>query len=231
MGSRHELLPSQEEALFKLIVAVKFDPEQFSFDKEAYSTVFRYKTTNYYFQFSRHAAPNRGDWLKLTYSPSQYLTKEEETSSIDDWPKLLSYFRSWLAYLRRELNTKNPWDDILKQKELSEAASTIGEENTPFTSDEISLISSKLAELKDLFIAKGLVDEEHHALVESRLRYLESGTKKLGRVDWANVVYATVVKLAVEKVLDTTAFQAAVEWMRCLFQKILVGTRYLPPPL
>lgn len=227
MGSRHELLPSQEEALFKLIVAFKFEPEQFSFDKESYSTVFRHKATRYYFEFSRHHTPQRREWLRLTYSPSQYLAKDETTMSPGDWPKLHSYFRSWLEYLRRELNTKNPWDDILKQKELSEAAATIGEENTPFTSDEISLISSKLDEIKDLLVAKNLVDEEQQTAIESQLKYLGEAAKRQGRRDWVFLALGVIVQLGFEKALTPAAFKVIGPIFIELFRQVSAVVRLL----
>ena len=225
-----ELLKWQKKEIFKIIESFEFDPiAQFDLAEIRFpsSVILTHKDTGYRFTFEVNLDFDDREYLRLTYSPSKVKMVYETTLGIDDWTKLQGYLRVWLDCLKRELNTDDPWKEILEQKGLPEAVTEIGKDNVPFTTEEVTFITSQLSEIKDFLIAKGLVDEEHQAIVESRLRYLEDATKKFGKKDWITLMLGEFFKLFLEKILSSTIVS---QILGTLLPRIASGIRYLPPP-
>ena len=69
-------------------------------------------------------------------------------------------------------------------------------ENLPFTPGEQSTIKAALDELRQYLVINLVAENDHAKFVEQQFRYLEESSKRLGRKDWVNILFSTLISLA-----------------------------------
>jgi hypothetical protein len=192
-------LKRTENALvFKVIQNHHFEPAEFYWQETEQETFcgpnytvsqLIHRSTGYYFVFG-HAT--------VSFSPGS-LRKVEAKEHGDSWRIKGPQLKEWLERLREEVQTPDLWAEIAKERALSDAASSMVE-NQRFTVTEQQQIAGALVELKQYLLAAKETDEKQRIFIDRQFKYLEGSSRRLGRKDWLTILYgllaSTVITLA-----------------------------------
>lgn len=110
-----------------------------------------------------------------------------------NWDNQLHYFKQWLMFLRREVESPNLWSAITQESEIINAT-TADESNTLFSASEKSYVLFAINEIKQYLLTAHRIDPE---LVESRLNYLVGASNRVGRKDWINLLLSVLIGIVV----------------------------------
>lgn len=111
----------------------------------------------------------------------------------------------WLDDLKRDLETPDPWAELLRKGEMLEGSADEAVENTPFTPEEQAEIVKLLREIKKYSKKTYSLSEESLLTLEKRLDYLEEAASRVGRKDWVLLFLGTLFTLVVTTVLPPEA--------------------------
>lgn len=141
--------------------------------------------TQYYFTFGGY---------DVEYSPGSR-RKVESDRHYDNWQAKEHQLQQWLHRLKKEVEAPDLWAAVGNERALSGAVSS-PLENRPFTDAEQSQIRAALDELKRYLVTTQSLQDEQLKSVEQQLRYLEESSRRLGRKDWVNILFSTLISLA-----------------------------------
>ncbi len=102
--------------------------------------------------------------------------------------------------------------------------------NQPFSLTEREHISRSLGEIKAYLVATHSLSTARLAFVEERLRYLEDSAGRMGRKDWVNLVYGTLINIAVGAALASDAAKELLRLAGSALAWLLGGLPILPLP-
>ena len=117
------------------------------------------------------------------------------------WSEVIEDVGGWAKDLADDLSVPDLWDSLESASRMND--SLHGAENSAFTKEEQDVIAERLNALKvDAKTTYGLSDEQAHQL-EAKLDYLLAASKRVGRLDWRNVVAGTLLGMISEAILPT----------------------------
>ncbi len=211
-----ELLQSQKNKLFDLIVGAGLSPLQFDVFWSADGTQLTeisYKNSRYYFKLYLVQTGRR-----VTFCPGKTTVKENVNYS--GWVTLVSWFEIWLENLKRELSQPDKWTELLKSSEQIKWDNQEGE-NSQFSYQEVEGIYASVNQAKVKIAELGLV-ENHLRLIGAKLDYIAEKAKTLGKVDWKNLMMGTLITLVVELALKPETTNALWAIFKEAFQRIIL---------
>lgn len=124
------------------------------------------------------------------YSPGR--ETREETAFVNGWDGHCRYVESWATFLAREVSSPDLWSAT--QQLASDAA--LIQDNLPFTADEIHEIGEQLREIRKAIRDLKELSLEQSALLDKRLKYLETAAGRVGRFDWRGLVVSQILQIA-----------------------------------
>ncbi len=167
-------------------------------------------------------------WHQAIYSPGKK-SLQEGSFKFSEWEVHLKVIRTeWLPNLKREIEAPDLWAAVSQEKQLVEAASSPKVENTAFTKEELGYISTQLREIKEFLFRTQPLSPEQKIFVEVRITYLEESASRLGRVDWLNIVIATLFSLAVQVAFPPNAIRELFQFAGSALSQLFGGTPLLP---
>ena len=147
--------------------------------------------------------PGRGG----SRAESEYLT--------DDWECKVRYFQGWLGELKKfilaiEEHSATPdlWSGVHSQEALVQRLNSASLGNLDFSVDEQKYIAVQLRELAAFIQATNAVEKSQLEEIKSRFKYLEEASTRIGRKDWLNILFATLVAIVVSVVLPPEMFDS-----------------------
>ncbi len=142
-------------------------------------------STEYYFVFGESS---------VKCSPGRR-SKVEREYKVDSWNVKFDNFRVWLQSLRHEVDAPDLWAEVGKEREVSDAASSMVE-NLPFTPSEQKQILGALTEIKHYLLTIRDTQTEQRQFIEGQFAYLIDAANRLGRKDWLNILVSTLFSTA-----------------------------------
>ena len=136
----------------------------------------------------------------------------------DNWSDQLSWFRSWLNYLKREIESPDLWAEISKEAQVLEAAASSDTSNAPFSLEEKAYIVQGINEIKQYLLTAHKLDPE---LVESRLKYLIESSERVGRKDWINLLISVLVGIVINAALPPEATRELFRFVGTVLRQII----------
>jgi len=148
------------------------------------------------------------------------------THSATDRPRQLAKARDWLHRIRQETQAEDLWADIVAARAVF--ASSITDDNTPFTESEIRLLSEGLTATENELVKVLDVPSAQQPALHGRFEYLRSRLRTLGRLDYRNLFAGLFLNILWEFAKDHNLRQAALQVVQRNLQYLIgVGTRLL----
>lgn len=203
-----ELLQSQKNNLFDSIEEVGLSPVQFSFEESVSditsytaATVLNFNGTGFFYKFD---TSRKGDHYAM-FSPGE--DKITDSQYPGPWRMQLRNFRSWLNYLKREIEAPDKWgrlnDEILKLDISNEG------NDSKFTAQEFDEINRKIELLKARISEHKLLNE-HHEVLNTKLDFLIEQAKAMSKFDWKSLFIGTIISITIQ--LSISQESAGVLW-------------------
>ncbi len=198
------ILKSKKSEIYQWISALGLEPSMFEWEvvpsKNEVSShtkvsKLRYINTHYFFIFDFKNGAHH-----CTFSPGQDVLIQREFPG--NWTLQLDNLKRWLAYLKREIKTIDPWDEIDKYMPGEKINLEDEKENSPYSYEQVEHITKALHKLKDEIKKNYGLNDTQDKLVQEKLDYLIDRSKKMGRIDWKNIFVATFMGLAVNLALN-----------------------------
>jgi hypothetical protein len=125
------------------------------------------------------------------------------------WDYEMDAFRRWLTAVRAEIGSPDLWGELRRERELlAQPNEARADGNTPFSPDELALISQQIAELKAYIVASLALSEPRVRELDARLDYLEQAAVRTGRVDWWNLFAGALLNLVLTGLIPPHTLQA-----------------------
>jgi hypothetical protein len=198
-----DLLQSQKNECLEMIQAAGLEPADFRWQFRSaelgglYPQV-AHSPTTFYFTFQRDLS---ADVFHVEFSPGYESLAQQDGPGT--WSQVVRVqFPNWLDYLKREYYAPDLWAEVEHQRGMLSADGE-GVENTPFTAKEQETIAVQLNEAKVYVRANFELDEGQFTRFESQLDYLIDAAKRVGRVDWRNLLIGSFLSLVVQSVVPT----------------------------
>jgi|ERR1035437_1111456 hypothetical protein len=186
----YNLLNTQKDSLFKILVDEGFNPQDFKLEDSGIS-ILRYVKGNYYCKFQMS-----DDYLSrmIIFSPGTLLQEEYYANNMGDWHAYEKGFRNWLTNLKRELNADFLWEKL--RSESSQILISKNISNEAFLPFEKEMIHQKfesiMSQLKNLELSHENLD-----IINEKLNHLLELTEKLDKVDWLSILIGSIAGLIV----------------------------------
>lgn len=188
------LIPTQWNETLQIVRIVGLNPNEFVQAEESENTgynmhrisVLTHTPTGFFFMFRPHG---------MTFCPGERTKTETLDTDERSWNSTRSPLATWLERVRREYEAPDLWAMARQDHEFMQLTTVVDAINTPFTEPEQQYIGIKLDEMRDFVLASLQLDDSQRQLVEAQIEYTKEATKRLGRVDWKNVVVGTLMGL------------------------------------
>jgi len=224
MEIRH-LLRSQAAEVFQALTTEGWNPIDFEWQttsghhtRKVISKLV-HRASDFYFTFDNASLGA----FHSEYSPgSQTLV---ERGNFGGWTYQVIRLKSWLYYLRREIETPDLWASISEEAKILEAAAEGNTENSFFTEDEKRYVLSGVEEIKQYLLSAHKLDPE---LIESRLKYLANASERLGRKDWINLLISVLIGIVIAAALPPEATRELFRFAGTVLRQILSNQLLLP---
>jgi hypothetical protein len=185
------LLKSKQAEVAQRVRASGLPVADFEFieiEDDAVKTSLLYKPDHHY-HFDFHPSTK---W-SVRFSPAEH-TSSSGWDNVGEWEIVLQRVDWWLGYLRRELDTADPWAVFT---ELS-APYNMGDgtdDNTAFSEGERQALTRQLDAIQTFLLNEGdKAEEDRHAIIDGINRANEQLTK-LGRIDWRTFTLGVLAEL------------------------------------
>jgi hypothetical protein len=202
MFESHLILLSQKNRIFEIIQVNNIPTDQFTwverpsnFDSRITVSALLHKPSGFYFQFDFYQGAHY-----CLFSPGE--NQQTQSEFCGDWSNQIGIFAFWLQYLMREVQAPDLWNAILNEKVLSEF-SYDKNENTEFSSEEISRIQKNLEEIKQYLISAQSFSPNQLRYLDANFDYLQDAATRMGRKDWIIIVVGTLTNIAITLALNS----------------------------
>jgi len=175
--------------IYEAVKAAGLSPETFSWDDGAEPILFRHPSSGAHFVFG--GVPG---FYATSFVAGDYTRSETRSFS---WQALMQRVRTWLSYVKLDIETPDLWDQLRREAELLGRATDEALENTHFAPDERDEIVSQLNEFREYATKTFALSEEHLKDLNSKVDYLIEATSRLGRKDWLNACIGALMGLIV----------------------------------
>jgi len=135
----------------------------------------------------------------------------------------MSRFKTWLSYVKRDIETPDLWASISQEANIINAASEAGS-NTPFSEDEKNYIKNGLNEIKQYLLTAHKLDPE---LVEGKINYLIESSGRMGRKDWITLLVGALVGIVSAAYLPPETTRDIFRFVGAVLRNILGGGHLL----
>ena len=168
---------------------------------------------------------NESDWNEFdcvytTFKPGfpeDFFPREGWTN----FEECTNRLKAWVSGDLEEFLIENEQPDyleILSQKENLLSVENIEfNKNTPFNAEELKSVQLGMRELRILIEKEFEFTKEELKYIDNRLKYIEESAQRLGRIDWKNILIASIPAIIIALSLDTEKGQKLLD----LFSKIL----------
>ena len=232
--ARETLLKTQRNVVLSVLRQEGLEPSDFEWHEAESSqvkgrmvSVLIHLPSLYSYKFDFVRAEYRY-WHQAIYSPGKK-SLQEGSFKFSEWEVHLKVIRTeWLPNLKREIEAPDLWAAVSQEKQLVEAASSSKAENTAFTQEELGYISTQLREIKEFLFRTQPLTSEQKLFVEVRFTYLEESASRVGRVDWLNIVVATLVGIGVQTALPPDTIRDLFRFVGSALSQLFGGTPLLP---
>jgi hypothetical protein len=168
----------------------------------------------------------RFDFFPGNPSHVRFFPSEDAVSSgmvtVPNWQLVLSRFGAWLGYLKREIDTPDPWAAVAESVESFNLGGDANDiDNSRFTPSEQADVIERIEVLRvRLLDSAALSDQDRHVII-ARLDYLTEAVGRLGRFDWSSVAVNVVIGLAILGYVDRADVQQFVSLLVGAVQRLL----------
>ncbi len=107
--------------------------------------------------------------------------------------------------LKDELETPDLWEELEKEKELTDATNVSDVLNTSFLPDELIRIRISLEGIYQHIVQTQELNDEQNQYLKQRLDYLIDSSNRLGKKDWLNLLVWVLVSIILYLVLPPYA--------------------------
>lgn len=204
--SEHVLLKSQKNLLFSALEVNNFDPATFKWEKANSNNQQRlivprlvHVPSDGFFQFDLLSGV---EWCM--YSPGE--NRVVDQCYPGSWDGQVTQFNYWLHYLRQEYECTDMWSAISGASALVLDMKTgVNEDNSMLSQPERKRLSQSLNEIHAYLVSTNSVSVASNKIIEERLNYLEQAAERVGRKDWMNLAYGTLINIVVGAALPPNA--------------------------
>lgn len=125
------------------------------------------------------------------------------------WMAVLDQFRSWITYVKRELEGPDRWAEASSATKLERV---IAEEyDGPFTVEEIRRIQRSFEAAKQEIEIKRLLSAEELTSLTAQMQQQQASASSLGRIEWQKEAVREWVKWAIRTGLESSAAQQVLD--------------------
>lgn len=213
---------TQSNAFYQMAKDSGLDPADFSLTQEQQHFRGEVEVLKHLPTGSRFDISLSGEKLQMSWWPK--FTNGGTTFFAQNWPDAYGVARGWLQAVKRDHDAPDLWAEARKERRLSDAAGSVNEDNTPFTSEEIKLLEHSLPEVEAFIESRRALNETEKKTLRSRFKYLLSAAQRgIGRVDWVNIFVGQLVQFVTEGLLDSSAYGTAMSHAWTLLGGIIKG--------
>ena len=173
--------------------------------------------TGYYFVFGAH----------ITIRNPGTTRKHAEDPHKNNWQTKLEKFETWLLTLTEEIEAPDLWAGVGQERALANAPSSEATDNNPFTPDEQRYILEALNEIKATVFSIQQFSERQAAIVDGQFKYLAEAVTRLGKKDWLNLTFSSLVTLIVGLSLTQAQGSALLKLASSLLHSLWDGMKAL----
>lgn len=179
----------QRNELFRAIEQANLDPATFELS-ESRSIVLAHNPSGARLRVLRRFRFPEGLMFEVRSTlPSAKPAKSRHSS----WHGVVERIAEWVAVLNQDLSYTDLWSTLVSDDAR--------DDNSPFTANERRSIADRAASIKaDAQSRYQLTDDQMTAL-ENKLDYLVGASKRMGRLDWRNLVAGVFLEMVREAVL------------------------------
>lgn len=214
---RNIVLNSKRNEVYEQAKARGLNPSEFVWEERASKfinhtmvSVLTHRPTGFYYIFDI-----KGGLHWAEYSPGPEYAIEQIL--IGSWESQFRYVVKWLDYLKIEIESPDIWGAISQESELLDATVS-DDDNSPFTKNEKEDIFTGLKEIKQYLIDAHQINAE---LVESRLKYLEEATDRLGRKDWINILFSIIIGIILNATVSPESAREIFRFISVVFGEFI----------
>lgn len=232
MKEKRLILNSQKTIAFDLIALNKLNVTDFAWDETASvvrtdTTVsrIRHKESDFYFIFD-HGRDS-------PYGSHYYERSPGETSMTDrgypgGWELQETAFREWISYLKREIDSPDPWLGISGHNEL-ESVFADSPLNDPLTKEESEKVANAIADFRAYLREREELDEARWNQIDEKLNLIITSSTTIRRKEWILLALGGLVSIFTSGVFapeqSANYFNHGVELLRTALTqlKLLTG--------
>ena len=100
-----------------------------------------------------------------------------------------------------------------------------------FSEAELARVDAALDELREMVAATGTLEPQQAEQLDRRVGYLRAAARRVGRVDWLNLVLAAIVQLVLQAVLTSDGAQEVTALIQSLLGDLFEHLAELPGSL
>lgn len=161
--------------------------------------VISHRPTGYFFKFDvDHSQAS----LWAIYNPGRDGMQRREHAGT--WEYVFGYVQQWLGFVRQEHEAPDLWAELGRQRG---ALADHAVENTPFSLDEQAQIAADLTEAKEYLRANPELESGQLELIEAQLDYLVEAARRVGRIDWRNLLVGSMLSLVLQAAVPVAPVQ------------------------
>jgi hypothetical protein len=207
----------QRNAVFRTVEAGGLDPHDFELSEETRGIALTHKPTGAHLRVHdpRGVAMLEDVAVMLTRRRSHPVGAPVVQATLPDgpvrrgrlasWDNVPDAVETWISELAEELATPDFWSTLGSMPRMADAFSQGSDDNSPFTIQEQEAIEERIAAIKREARDSLQLSREQLGHAEAKLDYLVDASKRVGRVDWRNLVAGTILTMATEAVLPAEA--------------------------
>ena len=154
------------------------------------------RQTSYYFEFGVAAGMTLEEVSR--YSPGdEYIVTACRAYG---WKDRLRHVDQWLVNLKREMEEPDLWEEWKRRGTLlTDLTGDI--RNSPFCAAEIESVTLELTNLRKVIEKKFGQSLDHAKIIEAKIGYLQESLKRVGRIDWRNILIGSLMQIGLELAL------------------------------
>jgi hypothetical protein len=183
----------QKNQIFEAIQSVGLDPSEFDLDDNNAEVRIKHKWSESCFIVGGNSGHYVGSSVVGDAPAWPY--------EVYSWQALISRVGRWLGEVKHDLETPDLWAELRREAELLGAGSVEVTENTRFTLHEQKEIAGRLQEMAEYAKRNYSLSNAQMRVLEAKIEYLIDAARRLGRIDWRNVLAGAILGFIVTAAL------------------------------
>jgi hypothetical protein len=197
----------QRNELFRAVEAAGIGPAAFELLEEGSGITLKHRESDAVLRASRRPPLVRaisgigGSGPGPQFAVVGGLPSATQTRSLHEtWGEVVERVTSWVGELREDLSSPDFWTSLEGVPPLGDDAT---HDNSPFTPEERQGIAERAAAIKTEAQSRYQLTDQQIQILEAKLDYVVEASKRMGRLDWRNLVAGVVLDMVREAVLPT----------------------------